>query len=346
MMLQYSTLAADLDRIRRFLESGSEEQQTPDQRRFAYIGAISALYSSFENFAERVAFRFGELLLADTSNLSSDQMSSLRRRYVRNASTLLGQPLGAGRYRNFTEFDVAKSLASFLDDSSSSFDLRLELMALHNSNLRWDSLRELFQWAVPDIHNMIRHSDAVNSWMSHTDNVSERTIPDALKGELDDLVERRNEVAHRAIPDEILSYERLLAKVDFIETISLGLVASLAFPLFEASIKNGEMASLGVPAQYYKKNRVVVISSLESSVSEGDCILLPGRTSVRWGRVLEIQRDDTRVLTANAGTEAGILLDFEVRKKTNLLLCKSPNPELAFPPDNLFGSRGRLGATE
>jgi hypothetical protein len=342
MMLQYNELAADLERIRRFLESGSEERQTSDQRRFAYIGCISALYSSFENFAERVAFRFGEMLLADPTNLSAEQMSNLRRRYVRNASALLSQSLGVGRYREVTELDVAKSLASCLDESTSSFDLRLELIALHSSNLRWDSLCELFQWAVPDLQSKIRHSDAVESWRSLTDNVSESTLLGVLKSELDDLVERRNEVAHRAIPDEIQSYERLLAKVDFIESISLGLVASLTGLLLDASIKNGETVPLGVPTEYYQKNRIVVVPSLESSVSEGDCILVPGKNSTRWGRILEIQLAGERVPQAHAGVEAGLLLDFEVRKRVSLHLWRTPNSDLAFPPDKLFGSHGPL----
>ena len=346
MMLQYSELATDLERIRRFLESGSGERQTSDQRRFAYIGCISALYSSFENFAERVTFRFGEMLLANSSNLSSEQMSNLRRRYVRNASTLLSQSLGVGRYRSVTEFDVAKSLASCLDESTSSIDLRLELIALHSSNLRWDSLCELFQWAVPDLPNRIRRSDAIESWGSRRDNVSARTLLEILRSELDDLVERRNEVAHRAIPDEIQSFERLLAKVDFVEAISLGLVASLASLLLATSIKNGETVSLGVPAEYYRNKRVVVIPSLESPVSEGDCILVPSSMSTRWGHVLEIQVADKRVSNAAVGTEAGLFLDFEVRRRTNLLLWRTPNSDLAFPPDNLFGNRGPLEAHE
>lgn len=344
MMLQYSELAADLERIRRFLRGGLEEKQTSDQRRFAYIGCISALYSSFENFAERVALRFCEMLLARPSNLSPEQMSSLRRRYVHNASALLSQSLGVGRYRDITNLDVAKSLASCLDDSTSSFDLLLELIALHSSNLRWDSLCELFHWAVPDLQNMIRRSDAVQGWGSRTDNVSERTLPDILRNELDDLVERRNEVAHRAIPDEIQSYERLLAKVDFIDVISLGLVASLASLILGVSIENGETVSLGTPSEFFQKKRIVVISPLESPVSEGDCILLPGSSATRWGHVLEIQVDNNRVSEAPAGVEVGLLLDFEARKNTNLLLWRTPNLELAFPPERLFGNRGPLEA--
>jgi len=189
---------------------------------------------------------------------------------------------------------------------------------------------------------MIRRSDAVQGWGSRTDNVSERTLPEVLRNELDDLVERRNEVAHRAIPDEIQSYERLLAKVDFIEVISLGLVASLAGLILSASIVNGETVSLGVPAEFFQKKRIAVISSLESSVSEGDCVLLPATFTTRWGHVLEIQVDGERVSKAPAGAEVGLLLDFEARKNTNLLLWRSPNSELAFPPARLFGNRGPL----
>lgn len=344
-MLHYNELAADLVRIRRFLESGSEERQTSDQRRFAYIACISALYSSFENFAERVAFRFSEMLLTVPANLSAEQMRSLRRRCVRNASALLGQSLGVGRYREVTEFDIAKSLASCLDESSSSFDLRLELVALHSSNLRWGPLIELFQWAVPDLSSKIQRSDAVEMWMTLNINVSESTLMGVLESELSDLVERRNEVAHRAIPDEILSHEHMLAKVDFIEAISLGLVASLAGLLLDASIKNGDSVPLGVPTEFYRQNRVVVIPSLESSVSKGDYILAPGKNSTRWGRVLEIQVADEPVTQAHSGTEVGLLLDFAVGKSAKLHVWHTPNSDLSFPPDGIFGSRGQLDAT-
>ena len=346
MMLQYNELAADLQRIRRFLASSSEERQTADQRRFGYIACISALYSSFENFVERAAFRFSELLLANPANLTEDEMKSLRRRYVRNASALLGTSLGIGRYREVTELDVAKSLASCLDDSTSSFELRLELIALHNSNLRWESLAELFGWAAPDLHGKLQSSDAVRKWALLEHDVSQRTLKDALKNELDDLVERRNEVSHRAIPDEILSYERLLAKVDYVDAISLGLVASLATRLLRASITNGECVSLGVPSEYFKGERVVVISSLETSVAVGDSVLAPGVNSMRWGRVLEVQLQGQSAESAEVGAEVGLLLDFAAPKRARLHLWRTPNVDLAFPPDGMFGNQGPLAESQ
>jgi hypothetical protein len=344
MLPQYAVLSADLVRIRRFLEAGSEKRQTVDQRRFAYIACISALYSSFERFAEQAAFQFSRSMLANPSGVSPEQLSSLRKRYVRNASTLLGQTLGTGRYQEVTELDVAKSLMSFLSHTEQVSDLRLELVALHNSNLRWDTLTELFRWAAADLPSNIVHSDAVKHWMSIKSDATDDTLMEVLKRELDDLVERRNEVAHRGIPDEILAYDRLRDKVDYIEAISLGLVASLARPILAAAIRNGESTPLGVPSAYYKKKRVVVMPSLLSAVSEGDSVLLPGVNSTRWGRVLEIQIDDQRVTRAEAGTAAGLLLDFAAWKGVSLHNWHTPNPDLSFPPTAIFGKWGPLSA--
>jgi hypothetical protein len=342
MMLQYSELAVDLERIRRFLVGNSQLHQTSDQRRFSYIACISALYSTFENFVERIAFSFSEKLLTGPTTLPAEQMRALRRRYVRNASALLNQSLGVGRYRDVTELDVARSLASCLDESDAAIDLRLELISLHGSNLRWDSLTELFHWAVPDLLNRVRKSDSIEGWMSGLPNMSEETQLTVLKSELDDLVERRNEVAHRALPDEILSYENLLAKVDYIEAVSLGLVASLAGLLLEAVIKNGESVPIGSPAESYQKNRVVVIQSLESAISEGDLVLAPGRRSTRWGKIVEIRLDDERVSQGPIGAEAGLLLDFELRKGGKLHVWREPDYDIASTPDGIFGARGPL----
>ncbi|MBB4903999.1 HEPN domain-containing protein [Actinophytocola algeriensis] len=342
MLPQYSVLAADLDRIRRFLSATPEEQQTVDQRRFAYIACISALYSSFERFAERTAFEFGKLILANPSNISNEQFLTLRKRYVRNASVLLGQALGTGRYQEVTELDVAKSLTSFLNNSSQSLDLRLELIALHNSNLRWDAFLELFRWAAADLPSNIINSDAVKKWMSLNSDATDDTLTEVLKSELSDLVERRNEVAHRGIPGEIISYDRLRDKVNYVEAISLGLVASLARPLLATAIENGKSSLLGTPREYFKKKRVVIIPSLESAVAEGDSILLPGVHATRWGRVLTVKVDDQRVPRAEKGTEVGLLLDFAAWNGTPLHVWNTPDPSLSDPPAELFGKWGPL----
>ena len=342
MIPQYNELAVDLGKIRRFLGASSQQAQTVDQRRFAYIACISALYASFENFAERVAFRFSEMLLSDRANLTDEQMASLRRRYVRNASALLGQSLGVGRYREITELDVAKSLLSFLDESSSSLDLRLELMTLHGSNLRWEPLTELFSWAIQDLQSKIRSSDAVKMWASGIVDVNDEALNGVLKSELDDLVERRNEVAHRAIPDEILSPERLLAKVDFVEAVSLGLAASLAGKLLEATAKSGALQSLGTPSEYYQNNSVVVIPLLQVPIRTNDCVLVLSGDSARWGHVLEVRVEDVAVQNADAGIEVGLRLDFAVQKGKAIHRWPEPEPELLPPPKGMFGKRGPL----
>lgn len=342
MIVEYNDLAVDLDRVRRFLESGSNASQTLDQRRFGYIACISALYSSFENFSERLVFRFSERLLTDPARLSADQMQTLRKSYVQNASSLLGKDLGSGRFEGISHLDVAKSLASCLDDTSPNFDLRLEVIGHHTSNIRWDTLCGLFRWAVPDLTERIRHSDAVREWMSVKGNINDSTLPTVLKSELDDLVERRNEVAHRAIPDEILSYDRLLDKVAYIRAISLGLVSSLAGLLLIPSSKDPSSTLLGKVKRLYKNNRVVLIESLQRPISIDDYVLVAGgdKASTRWGRLLGLMVGADHVREAGAGEQVSIHLEFATRKNADLHIISESSSDLMAPPQGIFGKYG------
>lgn len=341
MFSKYDALAADLELIRRYLHTVSQLQQTTDQRRFAYIASISALYASFETFVEQLAFKFGQLMLSKPDGLSSQQFANLRSKYVQNASALLGKNLGAGRYKEIDELDIAKSLTSCLDDSY-TYDLRLEVIALHNSNLRWDAMADLFRWAVPDLPIRLQQADAVRDWQLKAGHGEGKLPAEMLSRELGDLVERRNEVAHRAIPEEIVSTEQLLAKVDFIEAMSLGLVASLTCTVLEASRVRNESEELGTPAEYYQQGRIVVCPKLSLPVEVGDVIWASNGRVARWGRLREIQLDGSSVSSVEAGIETGLRFDFAAPRRSALHVWRTPDPEFMDLPAGIFGDRGPL----
>jgi hypothetical protein len=133
-----------------------------------------------------------------------------------------------------------------------------------------------------------------------------------------------------------------LDKLNFIEAISLGLVASLAGRLLEATARSGECVSLGTPKEYFRNNSIAVISPLQATVCKGDSVLAFGNDTTRWGCVLEIQVDDLTVESADAGTEAGLRLDFALQKGVGVHLWPSPISELIPPAAGMFGIRGPL----
>lgn len=341
MLLAYGKLASRLELIRRYLNANDEGQLSTDQRRFAYIATISSLYASFEMYAEEVAFDFSRLLLSDPGSVSSEQIDSLRRRYVQNSASLLAKGLGTGRYSDITELDVASSLSSCLDEGG-PYNLRLEIISMHNANLRWESFAELYRWAAPELSKEIQTSDAVRSWGLKLGSAGAKVIPEMLVRELDDLVVRRNDVAHRAIPDEIISSERLLAKVEFVDAISLGLLASLCGKLVRAAVAKEETSTLGTPNEYLKRRRVVIVPAISEPISEGDTVWSSSANIMRWGSVQEIQIDGVRVAHADAGSEVGLLLDFAAPKGAGINLWRNPSTDLFPPPDGVFGDWGPL----
>jgi RiboL-PSP-HEPN len=337
MLLHYRELSADLERIRRYLTALATDTPTLDQRRFAYVACVSTLYASFEHFAERIAFRFTQLLLTHPKLVAITEVEKLRRRYVANASTLLSQSLGTGRYQDVTELDVAKSLTSCLDESM-AYDLRLEVLSLHNSKLRWETLNGMFSWAVDDLLGGVAKSDAVEKWVA-LPGASGKTIAEIIDLELKELVDRRNEVAHRGIPHDILSPERMLEKVAYIDVICLALVANLATRILATTTATGESVTLGTPRKLYKDRRVAIVT-LREDVSVEETVWASYSNKVRWGRVLEIRLEDETVPRANAGDEAGLLLEFAMPKTSDLYHWRNPTEDLSPLPSSIFGDRG------
>lgn len=344
-MLHYLALAHDLERIRRYLASESQVDQTSDQRRFSYIACISALYSAFENYTEKILFNFSQLLMSDPDNFTIEQSEKLKSRYVRNASILLTKGLGTGRYTEVTELDIARSLTSCLDDSD-NYRLHSEVISLHNSNLRWDTLGELFHWAVPDFHGRVQRSDAIEEWAVNAGSPAGNQVGETLENELKDLVERRNEVAHRAIPEEILSLDNLQEKVTYVQALCIAMLTSLSAVLIETTAKSGKSKPLGAVTERFQRNTIVVIPSLMEPVSVGDTVWFSNSSILRWGLIKEIHIEDKPAEYANRGIEVGLKLDFSVSKSANLFIWTDPSPDLAELPEGIFGSHGPLKGDE
>lgn len=340
MLAHYRELQADLDRIRNYLGGVSSRRASREDRQFAYVASLSTLYATFEIYAERIAFRFAQLLLSTPQGVSPGEMEKLRKRYVANAAALLGQRLGSGRYGDVTELDVARSLASCLDDSE-HYELREEILTHHGSNLRWDTLGSLFAWAVGDLRELVGKSDVVQKWTGDPDPVDSAAI-DLIDSELKLMVQRRNEIAHNGLPDEILSADRMIEVINYIEVISLGLIATLGHRILEPSLGNGQSVQLGLCTEYYRENRVVVIGQLTERVALGDIVWSTNGRKTRWGTVLGIQLDGESVPHASIGEEAGIEVDFQIPRNAYLNRWCAATEDLSPPPANLFGNRGPI----
>ncbi|WHU48104.1 MAE_28990/MAE_18760 family HEPN-like nuclease [Gordonia sp. L191] len=340
MLPVYYELDEDLKLIRRYLD-GITDVQTLDHRRFSYIACISSLYATFERFIEQLLFNFSTALLQYSDKLEEVQISRLQDRYTRHAAHLLGQQLGSGRFRDLTRNDVATSLASCLGKRGNAYQLRKEVISHHSANVRWPTIKEMFNWAIPDLTARVACADAVAAWSTAGAKVSESS----LTAELEDLVERRNDLAHNGIPIEILSRDELLEKVEYIEAISLGLVATLSAQILDASSRHGDSIPIGTVTRRYINNRVALVD-LTCRIECGDFVWTPvSASTARWGQVIELRVGENRSEAAEPGESASLHLDFAVPKKAMLYVWSTPNEDLVSPPDKIFGRMGRGSAS-
>lgn len=343
MILEFVGFQISLNRIRSFLDSKAEDSLTTDEKVFGYIAAVSSTYSALENFAEELAFTFSKLSLGPPRVTTDESVARIRRQYVQNSATLLTRSLGTGRYEDVTELAVAESLASCLDDSE-RFELIADVLAYHSANLRLRTLLDLYTWGASTLGQDLGRSDALQAWAAAA-GVASQKIYVEIERELEDLVERRNAIAHRAIPDDILSFEQIRSKVDLVEALGTALVTGLADVYLRSAHSVGKLAQLGQADETYQGGSIVVISELISQVSVGDAVAaISVAAPARWGRVLELRIDETPVTTAAAGSEVGIRLDFECRPKAGLHTMLNAVDVLLPLPLRLFGDHGPLTA--
>ncbi|MCP5028685.1 MAG: hypothetical protein GY929_20615, partial [Actinomycetia bacterium] len=314
---------------------------TVNQRVFGYVACISAIYAALESFAEDLAFRYAELATRHDGLISEESEAKLRSRYSHNVAHLLTQQLGVGRYERVTQLDLAKSLASLLDEASVS-SLRPEAVGHHKANLRLPSLVELFQWGASDLTDRLGKSDALKRW---GDSVGRDSGLDSLiRTELEDLVERRNAVAHRALTDEIVSHDQLRAKVEFIDALSLGLLACLGTQILDLLVARIAASPVGPISERHQSGEVLVVENAETALAVGDLVLARNQTTSRWGQIMELQLDDEPASSSDVGSEVGIRLDFRCHKNAALFLVRGVPGELLSPPARLFGDHGPISA--
>lgn len=341
MIAPYLALSSALAPIRSFITASDEHAATTDDRVFAYIAWMVSLYAAFEQFAEQLAFEFASAKYVNepTSGPISDDFQAL---YTRNSAALLQARLGEGRYEQLTYLDVAESLVSLLRlDSPPS--LLGPTVAMHAANLRLDGVTGLFAWGLKESTSKLCAADAMREWGASTGfSTSNGNATDsAIRAELEDLVERRNEVSHRGSPQELLSGDLARAKVDFVDALARGLVALLAGQVLGDTIDRGALPALGRPTEEFQKGFVVVIDQTLHPVAVGAHIAARWPDgSVRWGEVRSLQLTDNSVTEASAGMEVGLELDFNCRGRPDLYVCEPGINSLYPVPPTLFGSKG------
>lgn len=284
-----------------------------NKKRFDYNTIIVSMYGFFESFIEDIIKAYISTLIEYT-----DSFNALPVKIIENhneLSAVLIQNLKMPKYQNVTSEEKIISNMHSCVKGDSNYYINLDAYTHHTSNFRKGSIDEFF--AKAGIENI---SSLIVKYPKFEGNLIENEISKTIAfWKIDDLAERRNQVAHGGEVN-LLSIDILLDYIEFFQLYSESLYAVLQMEAIRHCLeKNKNLYEFNKPIATYGQN--IVCFDIENvKFSVGDVIYAKTNNPaepIKFGIIQSIQINQQNVPEINAlgNMQIGIKVDFKVSDK-------------------------------
>jgi RiboL-PSP-HEPN len=317
------------------------------RRRFDYAAFAVALYASFEKFVENLIIAYVRLEARRVDYAALPK--KLTDKHLEGTAELLWRGRrGDRRYVALSELSMVKNLFECLSGSK-PYVLNDAVVTAHEANLRAGEVDALFgAVGVEKMCDLVCHADAIVAWYSAAqgletppqDGVKRTVIDERLKN----IVERRNQVAHRGgNPDDLLGEADMTDAIGFIESLAtsiFGLVVGRYLETHHATSVGRFEMELRTGDKPLKGRTVVIVDRPTERLFVGQPVFVVVRsTGARWGRIQSLRVDDTNVeelgADANAPGGVGVELDFKYpRREGAKLVALAADDDVVWGPLN------------
>lgn len=323
------------------------------RRQYDYAAFVVALYASFERFSETLVAEYARQI---SSFIPYSQLpEALTKKHLTQSAEMLSRKrLGEGRFSNITSIKVAESLFQCLSGAS-SYSLTTEAIVSHDTNLRfYDVGKLLADVGISEFCQNLHNIDLVWNWFCNTelnDDGDQKDIkrdPEMIRAlktifetRLNDLVERRNEVAHRGgNADELLGQTEMLARVKLIRVLAEAMFEAAGSAYLRLRASDRSYASqVEIMEGPYKGGTVIVIRSPNVPISIGQSSFEIGPDGqAKWGSVVGLKVNDepaTAIDPELNQNSIGIELDFRCGRRPQVWITHAPDPTIWAPIDRI-----------
>lgn len=301
------------------------------RRQFNYNTIIVSLYGFLEQFVESLIsayIRYLNMIIPEYENLPE----AIRKNHVTLSLDLLKLSEQSKYREKFSTEEIISNLHSCINQTG-GYRINEIAFIQHTANFRADVIQEFFaKVGVEGVSGRIKYSSVfINYLKSKHPN---REIEDIKRDSeylfyLNDLAERRNEVAHGTLADELLSNDILSEYINFSECYGEALyevVYSEALPYMIQYLPQEEVIELGKPIKIFQNGKIIGIFLKNISVSKGD-LIIAGTNNKKLpylaGEITEIQINNVsyeKISVDTEGKEVGIRIPFRAKEKHNIYI--------------------------
>lgn len=268
----------------------------PQKRSYDYSLIIVTLYGIFESYVEKTVCAYLSAL-KNQIKIYTQLPEPIRKSHTILSTKLMGN--NSTKYGEVKANEIIANLHSCLNQDENEYRLNINAFRQHSSNFRTESIREFFKHAgVDNIDQLIaqnnRLTEFIRSMMGDTG--IDSALPVSKYFEIiEDLVERRNVVAHGSEVDELLSLNILDEYAQYIFLMMGAIYNAVLQEFYSVMIDVGIAKSMGSAIKVFD-NRIVCLNSANTLIKPGQILIgANNKGQLHWGEIESIQINNSGV---------------------------------------------------
>ena len=215
----YTIAPADREPLKSLLNNLKKQDRSfsRDKRIFEYKTVIISLYGLLEKYVEIWIKEYLDSLaklVPDYNQIDEKIRNNHFELSLKLVNTIISRE--SAKYQHLTKEEILIKLNSCLV-SPTNYKINTEAFVLLSGNLKHNKIVELFKPLKIDLNSKLIKNEELNNKIGLSSNKIYRTEKDILYNKINDLVERRNQIAHGSEILDILGISGLEPYIDFLE---------------------------------------------------------------------------------------------------------------------------------
>jgi len=303
-------------------------QTHSEKRRFDYNSIIVSLYGFLERFVESMI----ESYLKQLNRIIPEYKAipeEIRKNYIDFSIEFMRHVENAKYEGLITKEQLISDIYSCVTDSD-NYRINPYPFIHHTANFRMDVIARSFaKIGIRNLSARVIKCPVFTRYLQDKDPGSvDHAEPESALSDLNDLVSRRNEVAHGELPDQLIDNRTILD--DYIPLFEV--YGEALYDVVHGEILKYQSEHKGIPlgeaSKVYHQGKVIGISVKNTALEVGDQIVAKPAEDILphlAGKILELQIKGHKYdeIPANpSGVEVGIRVPFKAKENQIFFLIK------------------------
>lgn len=322
----YSVLETDNQQIRKLLNTLKDHDRSfrTDKRIFEYKASIISLYGLLEKYVELWIKEYLDSLsnvVPEYNKIDQkirDNHFELSLKLINTITTR-----ETAKYQHLTKEEVLKKLNDCIVNPT-KYQINTDAFVLLSGNLKHNKIVELFNKLNLDLNDELLKNEELKNEIGLNQNTISRIEKDILYNKINDLVERRNQIAHGSEEvDDILSISELEPYIQFLDKYCQAIFQTL----FEQLIKQESIHIFqkieNVIDTY--ANKVLAFELKNYTIKVGDMLIVEtkeGRFYKKPILTIELNNTEYRELTIIEKTSIGVSVEPKIKNNQTFYIIK------------------------